>query len=485
MLLQNEMFEVRSKYHLCDKKIAAMPKSRLQVIDLGRHKKYSTIIKMVLSKESIQMDLETRGAHPLVGAPKRFIDPLNFLRHIIFWYWSYAKWLWGNKPDSESVGTRRDALNKSSIGKFLLKIIDFAYSTASQWENEVAAEQQVFGEEDAADTAAVLPSERLAQPPKKNKGGSLRARMITGWSMGAAATAWIFCGNTVFTVGFFIHAALAQLEYFRMVHLSGIRPARKISLVGTAFLYFTAMTNPALHEMVLPLCGTVVMLWMLIMRKEMGTISDISTTFLGLFYTGFLPSFWIRLRALGQVEPTRLGAVQFINKFWPGFLPAPDMWTIGAQITWWTYTSIVGADVFAYFAGKTFGKTKFSELSVPAGIASPNKTVEGFLGGIVGAAVVATAGAYVLRWPLFLLTGPLYGFMLAVVALVGDLTASMFKRDAGLKDSGEMLPGHGGLLDRVDSYMFTAPVALMFVQSGLPFFRRLQDLLIFKRSILP
>jgi len=419
---------------------------------------------MVISTEYQEIDLKTRGPHPAVAAPKKFIDPFHFVWHLLVWYWSYAKWLWGNKPDSESVGTRRDALKKSKLGSMVVNAMDFAYHQAEHWEGEIAAEQN---------EEAML--EKESQNNKK-KVSKLRARMITGWTMAALATAWIFMGNFAFAFGFFIHASLAQLEYFRMVHRSGIHPARKISLVGTAFLYYMAVANPAIHEMVLPLCGTAVMLWMLVMRSEMGTISDISTTFMGLFYTGFLPSFWVRLRALGQIEPTRLAAVKWINKIWPGFLPAPDIWTVGAQITWWTYTSIVGADVFAYFAGKNYGKTKLSKYSKAAGMASPNKTVEGFIGGIVGASLVATIGAYVLGWPLFPLTGTLYGSLMATVALVGDLTASMFKRDAGLKDSGEMLPGHGGLLDRVDSYMFTAPVALLFVQVGLPFFARMGNL---------
>jgi phosphatidate cytidylyltransferase len=77
-------------------------------------------------------------------------------------------------------------------------------------------------------------------------------------------------------------------------------------------------------------------------------------------------------------------------------------------------------------------------------------------------------GANLMKWPLWPFTGAAYGIILAIIALVGDLTASMMKRDAGMKDSGNLLPGHGGLLDRIDSYMFTAPAAFFFCQNVLP-----------------
>lgn len=135
--------------------------------------------------------------------------------------------------------------------------------------------------------------------------------------------------------------------------------------------------------------------------------------------------------------------------------------------------SIVTADVGAYVTGKAFGRTGLAIVSPAAGYASPNKTVEGFLGGLVASSLTSAVGACTLRWPMWWATGPVYGAMLCVVGLVGDLTASMFKRDAGFKDSGTLLPGHGGYLDRTDSYIFTAPPAYLFVTLALPVAMRL------------
>jgi phosphatidate cytidylyltransferase len=115
------------------------------------------------------------------------------------------------------------------------------------------------------------------------------------------------------------------------------------------------------------------------------------------------------------------------------------------------------ADTGAYFAGRAFGKHKLAPNI------SPGKTVEGALGGLAATAVWAlTAGAWVFgaeggqAWLLLGLT-----LVVAVASIVGDLTESMFKRVAGIKDSGNILPGHGGILDRVDSILAAAPVMVL------------------------
>jgi len=304
----------------------------------------------------------------------------------------------------------------------------------------------------------------------------LQTRIVTGIVLGALATYWVFGGKWVFMSGFLVQAILAQREYYRMCAKAGATPARRISFVSTLLMYVIACQIPAYHEMVLPLGGTAVMIWLLLMRKAPAKITEVSTTILGMFYIGYLPSFWIRLRALGDVMPSTFAT--FLAKYWPAWIPLhlipdPPMWTEGAIVIWWTYLTIICADVGAFATGKTMGRNKLSTVSTAAGQTSPNKTIEGVLGGFVSATAVATLMSRLLNWPLWWVSGPAYGLMLGVVALVGDLTASMFKRDAGMKDSGGLLPGHGGILDRIDSFMFTGPCAYLFVKVGLPMARRI------------
>lgn len=102
---------------------------------------------------------------------------------------------------------------------------------------------------------------------KPSRWKALRKRLITGFSMGGLATFWIFSGNLGFASGFLLQTVLAQLEYYRMVMRKGIYPARRISLVSSFILYILPCYSTIYHEMVLPLAGIAIMLWMLLMRK--------------------------------------------------------------------------------------------------------------------------------------------------------------------------------------------------------------------------
>jgi phosphatidate cytidylyltransferase len=134
--------------------------------------------------------------------------------------------------------------------------------------------------------------------------------------------------------------------------------------------------------------------------------------------------------------------------------------THGPQIVLWLVLLVIAADVGAYCAGRTLGRRKLAPR------VSPGKTMEGALGGLAMVALVAWGGAAHFGLPP--LPTVVFGCAVGIFSIIGDLTESMFKRAAGLKDSGVLLPGHGGLLDRIDSVTAAAPLyALGLFSSGV------------------
>jgi len=134
----------------------------------------------------------------------------------------------------------------------------------------------------------------------------------------------------------------------------------------------------------------------------------------------------------------------------------------GAQLLMFLFLMVWSADIGAYFVGKACGKHKLMPN------VSPGKTIEGFLGGIVSACILIAIAAYQLGWNSEQITTVLIiTVIITTVSVLGDLNESMFKRQAGVKDSGSILPGHGGILDRIDSLTATAPIfALCYVMFG-------------------
>ncbi len=253
----------------------------------------------------------------------------------------------------------------------------------------------------------------------------------------------VWLGGWWFTaaVGVIVHLGL--LEFFRMAQFKGIRPATKTTLVAVQLLLFTTQAasqaagadglfSGDVAAAVLPASGAVICGWLLL-QPVTGTIADIAASVFGLFYLGFLPSHWIKLRDL------------------PG----------GLALTLLACFLIVATDIGSYVIGRRLGRRPLSPIS-------PGKTVEGACGGVACAMAVGAIGGSWIGWSWGWLIGALLGAVVALFALVGDLTESMMKRDAGLKDSGDAIPGHGGVLDRIDSYLFVPAVVYSLATLVLP-----------------
>ncbi|AHC39480.1 phosphatidate cytidylyltransferase [Ehrlichia muris] len=135
----------------------------------------------------------------------------------------------------------------------------------------------------------------------------------------------------------------------------------------------------------------------------------------------------------------------------------------GEIILIWLITVVWGTDIAAYFVGKNIGEKKIIPMI------SPNKTWAGLFGGVVAGAFISVIVSIIFGI-FFVFHAFIAGILIAVVAQIGDITESCIKRLCKVKDSGTLIPGHGGILDRMDSFIFTAPLVAYYVQKFSRFF---------------
>lgn len=207
-------------------------------------------------------------------------------------------------------------------------------------------------------------------------------------------------------------------------------------LLGCAWLGNPDETMGVLFITILLLLGK-----MVIGHKNFSVQEAVYSIF-GIGYIGLAFSYLILLRSLQltHLYPTLWGSL-----------------SAGIVYLWLPFIGTWANDTAAFLVGSRWGKQKLC----PA--ISPGKTVEGALGGLVGS-VAALAGIGSLVFGIPVLHTALIGCLVGVAAPVGDLAESAFKRFCGVKDSGSLLPGHGGVLDRFDSIMFTAPLVYYYIQ---------------------
>uniref|UniRef100_A0A0V0IJ48 Phosphatidate cytidylyltransferase n=1 Tax=Solanum chacoense TaxID=4108 RepID=A0A0V0IJ48_SOLCH len=299
----------------------------------------------------------------------------------------------------------------------------------------------------------------------KEKNSQLKKRVVFGLGMGILVGGVVLTGGWVFTVALAAAVFVGAREYFELVRSRGIAdgmtpPPRFVSRVCSVICALMPVVTLYLgHIDVSVTSAAFVVAMALLMQRRIPRFAQLTSAMFGLFYCGYLPCFWVKLRC-GLAVPalnTRLGAS------WPIILGGPTQWTVGLVATLISISSIIAADTFAFIGGKAFGRTPLTNIS-------PKKTWEGALAGLGGCIATSVVLSRMFCWPTSTLSAVAFGFLNFFGSLFGDLTESMIKRDAGVKDSGSLIPGHGGILDRVDSYIFTGALAYSFVKMLLPLY---------------
>jgi len=214
---------------------------------------------------------------------------------------------------------------------------------------------------------------------------------------------------------------LALSEFYSMYTIEGFFKYACI-IFGISVLGISYAAGGYLLDGIVIAVMAIIVMRLLLRRDPVSALSDISLPVVGLLYIPVLLSFQIRIRNMGPE--------------WIVFL----------------YATVWASDSMAYYIGKGMGKRKlYREVS-------PNKTVAGAAGSLMGGAAGALLLKVLVVQQIHASTALAVGIILGSISIIGDLVESMFKRDAGVKDSGGIIPGHGGILDKIDGSLFAGPV---------------------------
>lgn len=226
---------------------------------------------------------------------------------------------------------------------------------------------------------------------------------------------------------------LASYEFCSMISGPVSSPDSVTTALAAILVYLASLMNqPGITLMLIGLIVCLALTKVFLLEKDLSRVGTRAAWItLGSIYTGLLPAFLVMIK---RYEADVGGSKLLMMLF---------------ALVWIN-------DSAAYFAGNLFGKRKL------APIISPAKTLEGFIGGVAASIIL---GIFISAFSptITLADGLMLGIVMGLMAPAGDLAESALKRGAGLKDSGVFLPGHGGVLDRIDSILFGAPIFLLFI----------------------
>lgn len=253
-------------------------------------------------------------------------------------------------------------------------------------------------------------------------------------------------GGIIFLIFITILAIVAELEFFKLLESKNIQLQKYTILIFTFILVISSNFGYLIFAFALTIILIVFFILELRKKRMDDYIDRIGLSLFSIIYFGWFLSHAILLRNIDNLSE--------INKYTESVQGQLD---IGFVALVFVFACTFLNDTGAFFFGKLFGKRKLISRI------SPGKTKEGTIAGLILAVITALVVNYLFNYPINYIQAIVFGLLIGVTALFGDLVESSIKRGVGVKDSGGILPGHGGVLDRFDSLIFVFPVSFYFI----------------------